>query len=30
MNVPGAGLTLPKQKGLTARRQRFQNSDGTH
>jgi GWxTD domain-containing protein len=30
MNVPGAGLTLAEQEGLSDKSQRFLNSDGTH
>src|ERR1700683_3961191 len=30
LSVPGAGLTLMEQMGLSTKTQRFQNTDGTH
>lgn len=30
MNVPGAGLTLAEQQGLSTKAARFSNTDGTH
>jgi len=29
-NVPGAGLTIPEQMGMSSKTARFQNTDGTH